>query len=345
MFYIKRNTKEFGPFNAEKVKAGCNSGNIILRDLIRHENTQKYITIAEFIELNNIQIQQREERLGDVFFNIFKLQSVFINPFKYLNSSFKENAIIYILLAIVLIPISALFTSGIPLLSYSIYGVYFASIWALILYNIIATKQTDLRMVLVISLITVLATFILIPLFHQTSIYSVFKSFIDSNNLIFKFFGWLFGVAIIEEALKQGVIYVILIREKKVILPRTAIFYGMIAGLSFGIYEGVEYQMTYNKTLTIDNNYFLNIIRLTSLPFFHAIWAGIGAYFASLSFIELKYKYSFRIMGLFIPALLHALYNTFGLNVFGVAIVILSTILLTVYLTKSDMVGKQLNNI
>jgi RsiW-degrading membrane proteinase PrsW (M82 family) len=50
-------------------------------------------------------------------------------------------------------------------------------------------------------------------------------------------------------------------------------------------------------------------------------------------------------MGLFIPALLHALYNTFGLNVFGVAIVILSTILLTVYLTKSDMVGKQLNNI
>ena len=119
----------------------------------------------------------------------------------------------------------------------------------------------------------------------------------------------------------------------------------MIAGLSFGIFEGIEYQMTLNKTFTMDVNYFTNIIRLTSLPFFHAIWAGIGAYFISLSFIELKYKYSFRIMGLFIPALLHALYNTFGLNVFGVAIVILSTILLTVYLTKSDMVGKQLNNI
>ena len=35
----------------------------------------------------------------------------------------------------------------------------------------------------------------------------------------------------------------------------------------------------------------------------------------------------------------------FGLNVFGIAIIILSSILLTVYLTKSDMVGKQLNNI
>jgi RsiW-degrading membrane proteinase PrsW (M82 family) len=345
MFYIKRNTKEFGPFNAEKVKAACISGNILLRDLIRHENTQKHITVAEFIELNNIQIQQTEERLGDVFLNIFKLQSVFINPFKYLNSSVKENAIIYILLAIVLIPILALFTSGVPMLSYSIYGVYFASIWALILYKIIATKQTDLRIVLIISIATVIVSGILITFFHQSSIWSVFKNLIDSNNLIFKFFATLFGVAFLEEALKQVFVYVIIIRDKKVILPRTAILYGMIAGLSFGIFEGVEYQMTLNKTFTMDVNYFTNIIRLTSLPFFHAIWAGIGAYFASLSFIELKYKYSFRIMGLFIPALLHALYNTFGLNVFGIAIVILSTILLTVYLTKSDMVGKQLNNI
>ena len=345
MFYIKRNTKEFGPFNAEKVKVACTLGNILLSDLIRHENTQKYITVAQFIELNNIQIQQTEERLGDVFLNIFKLQSVFINPFKYLNSSVKENSIIYILLAIVLIPILALFTSGIPMLSYSIYGVYFASIWALILYKIIATKQTDLRIVLIISIATVIVSGILITLFHQSSIWSLFKNLIDSNNLIFKFFAMLIGVAIIEEALKQVFVYVILIRDKKVILPRTAILYGMIAGLAFGIFEGIQYQMTLNKTFTMDVNYFTNIIRLTSLPFFHAMWAGIGAYFISLSFIELKYKYSFRLMGLFIPALLHALYNTFGLNVFGIAIVILSTILLTVYLTKSDMVGKQLNNI
>ena len=103
--------------------------------------------------------------------------------------------------------------------------------------------------------------------------------------------------------------------------------------------------MNLNKSFSVDVNYFTNIIRITSLPFFHALWAGIGAYFIYLSFIELKYKYSFRIMGLFIPSLLHALYNTFGLNVFGIAIIILSSILLTVYLTKSDMVGKQLNNI
>ena len=196
-----------------------------------------------------------------------------------------------------------------------------------------------------ISITTILASIFLIELFHQTSIWSVFEKFIYSKNIISKFLAMLFGVAILEEALKQVFVYVIIIRDKKVILPRTAILYGMIAGLSFGIFEGIEYQMTLNKTFTMDVNYFTNIIRLTSLPFFHAIWAGIGAYFISLSFIELKYKYSFRIMGLFIPALLHALYNTFGLNVFGIAIIILSSILLTVYITKSDMVGRQLNNI
>ena len=345
MFYIKRNTKEYGPFSADKVKEGCDSGNIILRDLIRHENTQKYITIAEFLKLNNIQIQQTEEQIDEVFFNIFKLQSVFINPFKYLNSSIKENAIIYILLAIVLIPVLALYTSGIPMLSYSIYGLYFASIWGLILHKIIATKQTDLKIILIISITTILASIFSIELFHQTSIWSVFDKLIYSNNIILKFFAMLFGVAILEEALKQVFVYVTIIRDKKVILPRTAILYGMIAGLSFGIFEGIEYQMNLNKSFSVDVNYFTNIIRITSLPFFHAIWAGIGAYFISLSFIELKYKYSFRIMGLFIPSLLHALYNTFGLNVFGIAIIILSSILLTVYLTKSDMVGKQLNNI
>ncbi len=288
MFYIKRNTKEFGPFNAEKVKVACTLGNILLSDLIRHENTQKYITVAQFIELNNIQIQQTEERLGDVFLNIFKLQSVFINPFKYLNSSVKENAIIYILLAIVLIPILALFTSGIPMLSYSIYGVYFASIWALILYKIIATKQTDLRIVLIISITTILASIFSIELFHQTSIWSVFEKFIYSNNLIFKFFAMLFGVAIIEEALKQVFVYVIIIRDKKVILPRTAILYGMIAGLSFGIFEGIQYQMTVNKDLYDGRQLFCKYYTTHFLAIFSCYMGWYGCLFYFFKFYRIK---------------------------------------------------------
>ena len=155
----------------------------------------------------------------------------------------------------------------------------------------------------------------------------------------------LLGVAIIEELIKQIFVYNVIYRNRNVTLPRTAIFYGMIAGLSFGILEGYEYQLTVNKTLDIDNNYFLNIIRLTSLHFFHAIWAGIGAYFASLSFIELKFKYSFRIMGLIIPSILHTFYNIFNLNILGISVVVISSLIFIVYLTKSNLVSKHLNNI
>lgn len=345
MFYIKRNTTEFGPYDANQIQTAYISGNILKRDLIRHDKTDKFISVVQFLEMNNINIYQKEEQFSDVFSNVFKLQSVFVNPFKYLSSGFKENAIVYILLAIVLIPVFALLFSGIPLLSYSIYGLYFASIWTLILYKTIATKQVELQMIFMIALATVISTIVVINVFHLTPIWEVFEKLIDSNSVILTFVGMFFGVAIVEELLKQVFVYLAIIRDREVIISRTAIFYGMIAGLSFGIFEGVEYQMTINKTLETDHNYFYNIIRLTSLPFFHAIWAGIGAYFASLSFIELRYKYSFRLLGLVIPASLHALYNTFGLNILGISIIVISTILLTVYLTKSDIVGKKINNI
>ena len=247
-------------------------------------------------------------------------------------------------MGIVLIPVLALKLSANPTISYIIYGIYFALIWAVILYKLIGTIQTNIKTAISISLLTI-PTISLIYLFHETSLWTIIKNNMYSSNLILSFFSMLLGVAIIEELIKQIFVYNVIYRNRNVTLPRTAIFYGMIAGLSFGILEGYEYQLTVNKTLDIDNNYFLNIIRLTSLPFFHAIWAGIGAYFASLSFIELKFKYSFRIMGLIIPSILHTFYNIFELNLFGISVIIISSLIFIVFLTRSDLVGKHLKNI
>ena len=153
---------------------------------------------------------------------------------------------------------------------------------------------------------TAVTTFFVINIFHSTSIWKEqIAPNLHSKNLISSFICMFFGVAIIEELLKQIYVYFFIVQNKSVTYPRSAIFYVMVAGLAFGRYEGVEYQMTFNKTLDANKNYFYNIIRLSSLPFFHAIWAGIGGYFVSLSFIQLKYKYSFRITGLLLPAILH----------------------------------------
>jgi RsiW-degrading membrane proteinase PrsW (M82 family) len=69
------------------------------------------------------------------------------------------------------------------------------------------------------------------------------------------------------------------------------LFYGLMAGLGFGIYEGINYQTSYNFRFAIDaagyrdratyaaEYYLLNLIRLTTLPFLHAIWTGMAGYF------------------------------------------------------------------
>ena len=345
MFYIKRNNKEFGPFNAEQIKHAIINSHVLLRDLIRHQNTKEYISVKLFIQINHLNIVQKQESKREILSNIFKLKEIFINPFPYLKQGKSDNSIIYFILFIVLTPVISLFFSDFAVISYSIYGIYFASIWAIVLYKTIATEQTNIKSTLLIAFGTIIISAIIITSFQITPIWTFINTLIDSENILFIFTGMFFGVGLIEESLKQVFIYFIIDKSKLVTFTRTAIFYGMISGLAFGIFEGIEYQMTVNKELTLDNNYFYNIIRLTSLPFFHAIWAGIGAYFVSLSYIDLSHKYSLRIMGIIVPASLHALYNTFGFNSIGIFIIIISTLLLTVYLTKSNIVGENLKNI
>jgi RsiW-degrading membrane proteinase PrsW (M82 family) len=345
MFYIKRNIEEFGPYDAQQIKLSFAEGILLKKDLIRHENTTKYISVIEFLQINNLTISQKEEQVQDLLKNIFSIQRVFLNPFKYLKSGFKENSIIYLFLAIVLIPVLALVFSVLPIVTYSIYGVYFAAIWVVALYKTIGTNQVAIKNIILIIMGTIIISTITIYLFQSSFLWRKIEVLIQSENILYKFLGMFFGVAIIEESLKQLFIYVVISRNKFITIIRTAIFYGMISGLTFGIVEGVEYQVSLNKELGADQNYFYNIIRLTSLPFFHAIWAGIGAYFISLSYIMLKFKYTLRVLGLVIPALLHAFYNVFGLNVLGILVIVFSTILLTVYLTKSNFVGKNLNKL
>lgn len=345
MFYIKTNIREFGPYDAKQIKQSFAEEVLLKKVLIRQQNTAKYISVTEFLQINNLTICQEKERFQDVFKNLFSTQKVFLNPFKYLSLGLKENIIIYIFSAIVLIPVLAILFADLPIFSYILYGFYFATIWVIILYKTIGISQVRFKNIFQIIVGTIIVSAISIYLFQSGFFWRKIELMITSKNIFYNFFGIFLEVSIIEEILKQLFVYVVIFKNKQITIVRTAIFCGMIAGLTFGIIECVEYKVPINKKLGIDQNYFYNIIRLTSLPFFHAIWAGIGAYFISLIFMILKFKYTLRVLGLLIPSLLHALYNIFGLNLMGVLIIVFSTVLLTVYLTKSDFVGKKLNKL
>ena len=87
------------------------------------------------------------------------------------------------------------------------------------------------------------------------------------------------------------------------------VFYGLMSGIAFGVFEGVQYQITVNAQQTYDVSFFLNIARLTSLPFLHACWCGIAGYFLSFANLYPKYRRGLYTLALCVPAVIHGLYD------------------------------------
>ncbi len=79
----------------------------------------------------------------------------------------------------------------------------------------------------------------------------------------------------------------------------------------------------------------MNIARLTSLPFLHAVWSGISSYFISFAFLYPTKRYSMWLLALFIPALLHGLYDVFTWSLIGLFIAYLGIALLIIYLKNA----------
>jgi protease PrsW len=108
-----------------------------------------------------------------------------------------------------------------------------------------------------------------------------------------------------------------------------------MSGIAFGVYEGVQYQLTVNAEQAYDVSFFLNIARLTSLPFLHACWCGIAGYFLSFSVLYPKYRWGLRMLALAVPAIIHGLYDSLAnLPIVPLILVLFGLLLLTVYLKQ-----------
>ena len=192
--------------------------------------------------------------------------------------------------------------------------------------------------------IVAISVLLLLQLFPP---WSTFYAMTQSESGLVSFVGYFFGVGINEELCKAAVLFYLASRPGKLLIPQTLVYYGMISGLGFGIYEGVHYQMGVNRELVIDDAYFLNIARLTSLPFLHATWTGIAGYFIGFASLSFSKRYGLWVLAILIPAFFHAVYDTFGLSVlgwgfFGLVSAVLSVLLMNLYLTNTIKMQKNL---
>ena len=330
--YVMRNGQRFGPYNEQTLLTYVNNGQVLKQDKAIAEGEVMERTVKFYLKRANLKYKIQNK--GGIFSQLSIIGTELIFPKTVLLSKAFLTDKRFLVLAIVgLLPMVIMY---IPLGGFLLfYGValYFSVIWGLFFYTCFKTQQVDIKTTLTVFFLTQFGVLLLwdalgVPILNP------FYIFIDSSfpiNLI----GYVLGVGLTEEFVKMLPLFIILCKAKEPLIPQTLVFYGLMSGIAFGIYEGVQYQMTVNAKLSYDISFFMNIARLTSLPFLHACWCGIAGYFLSFAELYPKYRRGLYTLAICVPMLIHGLYDTFS-NMWGISLVIvfLGLMLLMIYLKQ-----------
>ena len=335
---VQRGGQTFGPYTEQIAAQYLAAGTLLPHDLARDDasGVLKWVPLKKLLAKNHAASRASLSSLISqtiASFKSFDLHLIF--PWKEIASLswVKDRKLIY-LAAIGLGPAVALAVTGGQSLSYWAIAFYFSSLWALFFYYLFRTNQVETWLCFTCFFVTGVVSIAILLMLQHLPPWTFLYSMTDSGNFLARVFGMFFGVAINEEICKAAVIFWLVRRPGSILMPQTVVFYGMIAGLGFGIYEGVNYQQTINRQQGVDTAYFLNIARLTSLPFLHAVWTGIAAYFIAFAALVPSKRHALWLVAIFIPAVLHATYNICGWNILGLATGLLSVILLMTYLSN-----------
>ncbi len=338
-FYVVRNGQPFGPYDAKALQQYVAAGKILLQDVAQEAGGTSEITVREALKRSGV--RPRVGTAGGPLGQIKSLGWGLLLPkasFHY--RTFAQDQKLLLVSIIGLAPAFLIRFTGSGMLTFYAIALYFSLLWGLFFYSLFKTGQVKVKAALAIFFATQVLILIMVEGLHITS-WNPFYKLIEGRNFVSRLLGFTLGVGVFEESLKALPVAILCYRARGPLLPQTAVFYGLISGIGFGVLEGVEYQLTVNSKLGYNDSFFMNIARLTSLPFLHAVWAAIAGYFLSLSFLFPKARYPLRILAIAIPAILHGLYDTFGWSLIGLAVSYLGVGLLIVYLQKAkDFQGR-----
>lgn len=330
--YVIRNNQQYGPYNEQTLLQYVNSGQILKQDKAVAEHDKTEHTVAYF--LKRARLKPHVKSKGNIFSQLSAIGSELIFPRTTLFSKqFMSDQRFLILALVGLLPMLIM---NIPLGGFFIFyevSLYFSIIWGLFFYASFKTPQVKLKTTLSVFFLTQAFVFVAWDICGLPNL-NPFYAFVEAP-LPLSILGYTLGVGFTEELAKMIPLIFILRRAKEPLIPQTVVYYGLMSGIAFGVFEGVEYQMTVNAELRYDASFFMNIVRLTSLPFLHACWCGIAGYFLSFAHLYPKYRWGLRILALTIPALIHGLYDSFSdMGFLPLVLVFFGLMLLTIYLKQ-----------
>lgn len=331
-YTILRNNQSFGPYTADNLKHYVEDGSILLSDVIEVAGG-KNSTVRDVLKKSNTKFSIKNK--GGFLQQISKIGKELIIPkTEFIKKDILKDKRLLYLSVLGLAPAFLIkFTFASWFTFYAI-ALYFSLIWGVFFFYIFKTPQVKTKQTVILFFLTQVAAFFLVNL-QTFPIISSLYGFTNSSSVIFRFIGFTLGVGVLEESIKALPLLFILRKADQPLIPQTMVYYGLMSGIGFGVLEGVQYQTTVNTELDYSLAFFMNIARLTSLPFLHAIWAGIAGYFLSFSFLYPLFRKGFWVLAILIPAVLHGFYDTFGWSLLGLASTIISVILLMFYLKRS----------
>jgi RsiW-degrading membrane proteinase PrsW (M82 family) len=337
MIYIIRNNKQFGPYDEKTLLSYVNDGKILLDDrACSHTDPNTVKTVGYFLKAGGHRVKIKHE--GSIVRQLKAIGRELIFPRQVFSR--KEIMQDTRLLWLAMLGLSPAFLIGllwsIPTVTFYVISLYFSIIWGLFFFYFFKTPQISTKKTVALFFILQLAVFMLWDVLRlpKWPLVNILYDFTYSSSAILRLIGYIFGVGLMEETVKALPLLLIICRAKEPYIPQSLVFYGLMSGISFGVFEGVQYQMTVNTQLDYANAFFMNVARLTSLPFLHAIWAGIAGYFIAFARLYPKYRRSLYFLALAVPATVHGLYDTLGWSIPGLLLTLLSVILLMCYLKQ-----------
>lgn len=340
MIIITRNEHDYGPFDERVVAQYVEEGRLLLHDKARDAETGQEGIVKEFLLRKGIVPKIRNN-------GTLSEQLSYVGKFIYPKDDMRRHNLFEDkrLLMLAIVGLSLSFIMLLPIGGYLVFYVvslYFATVWGLFFYYMFRTRQVSLSTTIYTFFLTQLGVFVIFSGLNNLNFFYIFTHAEFPLSIV----GYILGVGLTEEFAKQVPLYILERNSREPMLPQTMVYYGLIAGIAFGVFEGVQYQTTINIQADYTTAFVLNIARLTSMPFLHALWCGIGGYFVGMAGLYPRYRKALYTFALIIPATLHGLYDSFAgvMYIVSLVVAVFSVLLLMAYLRRSGSIRERLRS-
>lgn len=214
--------------------------------------------------------------------------------------------------------------------------IYCGLAWACYFYYFVCKRSVDYRIGIGVMAFTAFIGVNLVFVLWKIPPFSVLYSMTDpAKDLVSHLIGFTLGVGVIEELTKAAPVLVLAYGMNRVEKPLDGIFYGALSGLGFGIAEGIQY------IVATEANVVMVLIRITTLPFMHALWAGTVGYFIGLAQVNKTRGAALVVMGYAVSVVTHGTYDAFGGPV-ALAIAAFTYLLFSAYIARSQQMVAEL---